>query len=80
MSISVPVIVTLGGAGLLLGPLFGSFLYTLIDDFVTLHFINYHLAVLGFVIVAVIYFVPRGLIRQVDVLYRSLHKKKWRAI
>src|SRR5580700_8186787 len=76
MSISVPVIVTLGGAGLLLGPLVGAFFYMLIDDFVTLNFINYHMAVLGFLIVAVIYFVPRGLIREIEGLYRSLHAKK----
>ena len=71
MSISVPVIVTLGGAGLLLGPLVGALFYMLIDDFVTLHFINYHTAVLGVLIVAAIYFVPQGIIRQVAKLYRG---------
>lgn len=64
MSISVPVIVTLGGAGLVLGPLVGGFLYTLIDDLVWINFINYHLAVLGLIIIAAIYFVPHGLLRE----------------
>jgi branched-chain amino acid transport system permease protein len=76
MSISVPVIVTLGGAGLLLGPLVGTFLYMLVDDLVTLHFINYHMAVLGFLIVAIIYFVPRGLIREISELYHGSLAKK----
>ena len=66
MSISVPVIVTLGGAGLTLGPLVGAFLYTLIDDLVWINFINYHLAVLGVIIIAAIYFVPHGLLREFD--------------
>jgi len=66
MSISVPVIVTLGGAGLTLGPLVGAFLYTLIDDMVWINFINYHLAVLGVIIIAAIYFVPHGLLREFD--------------
>lgn len=72
MSISVPVIVTLGGAGLILGPLVGAFFYMLIDDFVTLKFINYHIAVLGILIVAAIYFVPHGLIRELERRYTAL--------
>jgi branched-chain amino acid transport system permease protein len=75
MSISVPVIVTLGGAGLILGPLVGAFFYMLIDDFVTLKFMNYHTAVLGILIVAAIYFVPQGLIRQLESYYRSFFGK-----
>jgi branched-chain amino acid transport system permease protein len=76
MSISVPVIVTLGGAGLLLGPLVGALLYMLIDDFVTLNFINYHTAVLGLLIVAAIYFVPQGLLREFGRRYQRLRAKR----
>ncbi len=65
MSISVPVIVTIGGAGLVLGPLVGAILYTGIENLVWLNFINYHLAVLGLIIMAAIYFVPHGLLREV---------------
>jgi branched-chain amino acid transport system permease protein len=64
MSISVPVIVTLGGAGLVLGPLVGAVVYMVLDNFVWINFINYHSAVLGVIIVAVIYFVPQGLVRE----------------
>jgi branched-chain amino acid transport system permease protein len=76
MTISVPVIVTLGGAGLVLGPLVGALLYMLIDDMVTLNFINYHTAVLGALIVAAIYFVPHGLLREVDKRYRAYRDGK----
>ncbi len=64
LSISVPVIVTLGGAGLVLGPLVGAMVYTVLDNFVWINFINYHSAVLGVIIIAVIYFVPHGLVRE----------------
>jgi branched-chain amino acid transport system permease protein len=64
MSISVPVIVTLGGAGLVLGPLVGAIVYMVLDNFVWINFINYHSAVLGVIIIAVIYFVPQGLLRE----------------
>lgn len=64
MSISVPVIVTLGGAGMVLGPLVGAVLYMIIDNLVWLNFINYHAAVLGMIIIAAIYYVPHGLLRE----------------
>jgi hypothetical protein len=39
---------------------------------VTLKFINYHTAVLGILIVAAIYFVPHGLIRELERRYAAL--------
>lgn len=71
MSISVPVIVTIGGAGLVLGPLVGSVLYMVIDNLVWLNFINYHAAVLGMIIIATIYYVPHGLLREFQTRYSS---------
>lgn len=65
MSISVPVIVTLGGAGLVLGPLVGAVIYMVLDNVVWINFINYHSAVLGVIIIAVIYFIPQGIVREV---------------
>lgn len=71
MSISVPVIVTLGGAGLVLGPLVGAVVYVILENLVWLNFINYHLAVLGMIIIAAIYFVPHGLLREFAKRYAS---------
>jgi branched-chain amino acid transport system permease protein len=71
MSISVPVIVTLGGAGLVLGPLLGAILYIIIENLVWLNFINYHMAVLGLIIIAAIYFVPHGLLREFEKRYAA---------
>ncbi len=76
MSISVPVIVTLGGAGLVLGPLVGAVLYMIIDNLVWLNFINYHAAVLGMIIIAAIYFVPHGLLREFHNRYAARRAAK----
>jgi ABC-type branched-subunit amino acid transport system permease subunit len=35
-----------------------------LDNFVWINFINYHSAVLGVIIIAVIYFVPQGILRE----------------
>jgi branched-chain amino acid transport system permease protein len=64
MSISVPATVMLGGAGLVLGPLVGAIIYTVLDNFVWINFISYHSAVLGLIIIGVIYFIPHGLVRE----------------
>lgn len=71
MSISVPVVVTIGGAGLVLGPLVGAVLYVSLENLVWLNFINYHLAVLGMIIIAAIYFVPHGLLREFEKRYAA---------
>jgi branched-chain amino acid transport system permease protein len=62
LSIEVPVMVMLGGAGTLLGPLLGASLYVLLKELVWVHFINFHSAILGIIIIVVIYFVPKGIL------------------
>jgi branched-chain amino acid transport system permease protein len=63
LSIEVPVMVMLGGAGTVVGPLAGSALYVLLRELVWVNFINFHSAILGILIIAVIYFIPRGVLR-----------------
>jgi branched-chain amino acid transport system permease protein len=62
LSIEVPVMVMLGGAGTLLGPLIGASLYVLLKELVWVHFINFHSAILGIIIIVVIYLLPNGLL------------------
>lgn len=64
MSIEVPVMVMLGGAGTVVGPLAGAALYVLLRELVWVNFINFHSAILGIIIIAVIYFIPGGILRQ----------------
>ena len=64
MSIEVPVMVMLGGAGTVLGPLVGATLYTVLKELVWVNSINFHSAILGIIIIAVIYAVPKGVLRE----------------
>lgn len=70
LSIEVPVMVMLGGAGTIAGPLAGAALYVLLKELVWVNFINFHSAMLGIIIIAVIYVVPGGILRQ-------FHAKAW---
>jgi len=66
LSIEVPVMVMLGGAGTVVGPLAGAALYVPLKQLVWVNFINFHSAILGIIIIAVIYFIPRGVLRLFD--------------
>lgn len=60
MTIEVPVMVMLGGMGTVFGPLIGGVFYVVLKEFVWAYFINWHSGILGMIIVAVIYFLPKG--------------------
>jgi branched-chain amino acid transport system permease protein len=66
MSIGVPVMVTLGGAGTVLGPLVGAVLYMVLNEIAWVNFISYHASILGLLIIAVIYFIPQGVLREIQ--------------
>jgi branched-chain amino acid transport system permease protein len=70
LSIEVPAMVMLGGAGTILGPLIGAAVYIVLRELVWVNFINFHSAILGIIIIAVIYFMPKGLVRQ-------FHARTW---
>jgi branched-chain amino acid transport system permease protein len=67
LSIEVPVMVMLGGAGTVLGPLVGATLYIVLKELVWVNSINFHSAILGVIIIAVIYAVPKGVLREFQV-------------
>jgi len=71
LSIEVPVMVMLGGAGTILGPLIGATLYVVLKELVWVNFINFHSAILGIIIIAVIYVMPKGLLQQFSLWARS---------
>ena len=56
--------VMLGGAGTVLGPLVGAAVYVLLKEVVWVNFINFHSAILAIIIIAVIYAVPKGVLRE----------------
>lgn len=71
LSIEVPAMVMLGGAGSVLGPLIGATTYVLLKELVWVNFINFHSAILGVIIIAVIYFMPKGLLQTFSLRTRT---------
>ena len=66
LSIEVPVMVMLGGAGTVAGPLAGAGLFSVLNEVVWVNFINFHAAILGVIIVVVIYLLPRGVLHPLQ--------------
>jgi branched-chain amino acid transport system permease protein len=69
MSIKVPVMCLLGGAGTVLGPVVGAATFMILEEVLWANFLDYNRAILGVVTVALILFLPGGLLR-ID--YRAL--------
>jgi len=62
MSIKVPVMCLLGGAGTVLGPVVGTAGFMLLEEVFWASFLDYNRAILGAVIVVLIFFLPGGLL------------------
>ncbi len=56
------VMMMLGGAGTVLGPIIGAFLLELISETVWGQFLTIHMLILGIIVVGVVIFIPRGLL------------------
>jgi len=69
MTIKVPVMCLLGGAGTVLGPAIGTAVYMILEEILWANFLDYNRAILGAVTVLLILFLPGGLLR-ID--YRAL--------
>jgi len=58
-----PIVMTLlGGAGTILGPVYGAFLFLLLEETVWRNFLNIHSGILGLLVVLLILFLPRGIL------------------
>lgn len=63
MTLKVPVMVLLGGAGTVLGPVLGAASFVILEEVVWVNFLNWNRAILGAIIVLLIFFLPGGLLR-----------------
>jgi branched-chain amino acid transport system permease protein len=63
LTLKVPVMVLLGGPGTVLGPIVGSAAFVMMEETIWARYLDYHQAVLGLVIVLLIFFLPGGLLR-----------------
>lgn len=62
MTIKVPVMCLLGGPGTVLGPVLGTAAFMLLEEVFWANFLDYNRAILGAVIVILIFFLPGGLL------------------
>jgi branched-chain amino acid transport system permease protein len=69
MTVKVPVMCLLGGPGTMLGPVIGTAAFTLLEEVFWANFLDYNRAILGAVIVILIFFLPGGLLA---ISYRDL--------
>lgn len=63
LTLKVPVMVLLGGPGTVFGPIVGSAAFVLMEETIWAKYLDYHQAVLGVVIVLLIFFLPGGLMK-----------------
>ncbi len=61
-TLKVPVMVLLGGAGTILGPIIGAAVFIVVELVVWAQFLDFNRAALGIVIVLLIFFLPGGLL------------------
>ena len=59
------VILLLGGAGTVMGPLYGALIFEGISEIVWSRFLNLHLGILGVLVILIVFFIPNGLIDMV---------------
>lgn len=69
MTVKVPVMCLLGGPGTVLGPVIGTAAFTLLEEVFWANFLDYNRAILGAVIVILIFFLPGGLLA---ISYRNI--------
>jgi branched-chain amino acid transport system permease protein len=72
LTLKVPVMVLLGGAGTLLGPVLGAGVFVLLEEVFWANFLEWNRAILGGIIVFLIFFLPNGLLK---ISYRDLFRK-----
>ena len=63
LTVKVPVMVLLGGAGTIFGPIVGAGVFVLLEEFFWANFLEWNRAILGGIIVFLIFFLPGGILR-----------------
>jgi branched-chain amino acid transport system permease protein len=63
LTLKVPVMALLGGPGLVFGPIVGAWSFVVVDELIWAQFLDFNRAILGTVIVLLIFLLPGGLLR-----------------
>ena len=61
LSVKPIVMVLLGGAGTVLGAVYGAFLFLLLEELVWRNLLQFHAGLLGIIVVALVLFLPMGI-------------------
>ncbi len=72
LTIKVPVMALLGGPGTAIGPVLGAGVFVLLEEFFWANFLQWNRAILGGIIVFLIFFLPGGLLK-ID--YRRFYRR-----
>lgn len=56
------IMMLIGGAGTIIGPIVGAFIIESVSEFAWSGFMEYHLAVLGIITIIIVFFVPKGVV------------------
>jgi branched-chain amino acid transport system permease protein len=79
LTVKVPVMVLLGGAGTVFGPIVGAGAFILLEEVFWANFLEWNRAILGLIIVFLIFFLPNGLLKlDYNRLFKRLINKKAR--
>jgi branched-chain amino acid transport system permease protein len=62
LTLKVPVMALLGGAGTVLGPVIGAGTFVILEELVWVNFLNWNRAILGILIVGLVFFLPNGIL------------------
>jgi branched-chain amino acid transport system permease protein len=62
LTVKVPVMAMLGGPGTVAGPVLGAWAFVLLEEFVWARFLEWNRAILGLLIVALVFCLPGGLL------------------
>lgn len=71
ISVNTIVMMLIGGAGTILGPIIGAFIIETVSEFAWSGFMEYHLAALGIATIIIVFFVPRGVIGSLGSMIRN---------
>jgi len=75
-SVKPIVMALLGGAGTVFGPIIGAAIFLTMEEFVWRSFLSIHAAVLGLIIVGLIFFLPHGILGLLsDIKKKSIRKR-----
>lgn len=62
LTLKIAVMAMLGGAGTLLGPVIGAGAFVILEEIVWVNFLSWNRAILGLLIVGLIFFLPNGIL------------------